>query len=67
MTDQQLAHPAFAQPDDPSAVIWRYVDASKFGWLANCGRLFMPSADRLGDALEGSSPRARLKVVTRSS
>jgi hypothetical protein len=48
MTDQQYVHPAFPQPDDPSVVIWRYVDASKFEWLVNCGRLFMPAPIGLG-------------------
>jgi hypothetical protein len=61
MTDQHHVHPAFPQPDDPSAVIWRYLDASKFEWLVNCKRLFMPSADRLGDPLEGSTPSGELE------
>jgi hypothetical protein len=61
MTEQPYIHPAFPQPDDPSAVIWRYMDASKFEWLVDCARLFMPNADRLGDPLEGSTPPGELE------
>ncbi len=66
MTGQPYIHPAFPEPDDPSAVIWRYMDAPKFEWLVNCGRLFMPSADRLGDPLEGSTPPGDLVVAAGS-
>ncbi len=55
MTVQTDNRPAFPQPDDPSAVIWLYMDAPKFEWLVNCARLFMPNADRLGEP-------ARLRV-----
>ena len=37
------------------------MDVSKFKWLVNCARLFMPSADRLGDPLEGSTPPGELE------
>lgn len=37
------------------------MDASKFEWLVNCGRLFMPRADRLGDPLEGSTPPGEIE------
>ena len=60
MTDQQYIHPAFPQPD-PTVTLWRYMDASRFRWLAEHGRLFMPSADRLGDPLEGTTPPGELK------
>jgi hypothetical protein len=53
-------HPAFLQPDDPSVIIWRYVDMHKFEWLLENRRLFMPSASRLGDPLEGSTPCGEL-------
>ena len=49
-------HPAFPQPDDLAARIWRYMDREKFEWLVNEGRLFMPAAGELGDPLEGSTP-----------
>jgi hypothetical protein len=61
MADQPYIHPAFPQPDAPSIVIWRYMDASKFEWLVNWGRLFMPSADRLGDPFEGTTPLGELE------
>jgi hypothetical protein len=67
MTDQPYVHPAFPQPNDPSIVIWRYMDAPKFEWLINCGRLFMASADRLGDPLEGSTPESELEWRRRQS
>jgi hypothetical protein len=43
------------------------MDAPKFEWLINCGRLFMPSADRLGDSLEGSTPPGELEWWQRES
>ncbi len=49
-------HPSFPQPDDPSQVIWRYMDSDKFEWLLEHERLFMPTADNLGDPREGSTP-----------
>jgi hypothetical protein len=60
MTDQPYVHPAFPQPD-PAVILWRYMDASRFRWLAEHTRLFMPSADRLGDPLEGTTPHGELK------
>jgi hypothetical protein len=53
-------HPSFPQPDDPSQAIWRYMDASKFDWLLNEQRLFMPTADNLGDPREGSTPPGQI-------
>lgn len=36
------------------------MDVSKFEWLLNNERLFMPTADKLGDPLEGSTPRGEI-------
>jgi hypothetical protein len=55
------SHPAFPQPGDPSAVPWRYMRIDKFKYLLDCSRLVMPSADRLGDPLEGTTPEGDLK------
>lgn len=55
---QGVQHPSFLQPDDPDISVWRYLDFSKFEWLAQEGRLYMGTADRLGDILEGSMPQA---------
>jgi hypothetical protein len=35
--------------------------ADKFRWLAEHRRLFMPTADRLGDPLKGTTPPGELK------
>jgi hypothetical protein len=49
-------HPAFPEPEDKNTRLWRYLDFSKFEWLAHQMRLFMPNAARLGDPLEGTQP-----------
>ena len=49
-------HPAFPEPEDKETLLWRYQDFSKFEWLANEKRLFMPNAASLGDPLEGTQP-----------
>lgn len=59
--DDQYQHPAFPQPDDLNVNLWRYLDVEKFDWLVSCGRLFMPTADRLGDPLEGTRPDGDLE------
>jgi hypothetical protein len=56
-----VIHPAFPQPDDASAVIWRYMDFTKFKWLVDCRRLLMPRADQLGDPYEGTVPHGDLE------
>lgn len=54
-------HPSFPQPKDQSALIWRYMDIDKFSWMTEWGRLYMPSADQLGDGFEGTTPLGDLK------
>ena len=49
-------HPAFPQPHDFAAKLWRYLDTEKFAWMVENGRLLMPSASKLGDPLEGTRP-----------
>lgn len=58
---QPDAHPSFPQPDSDSQIIWRYMDSDKFEWLLDHGRLFMPTADNLGDPREGSTPPGEIK------
>lgn len=53
---EQPNHPAFPQPDDPSTVLWRYMNADRFEWLVTNRRLFMSRPDQLGDSLEGTTP-----------
>jgi hypothetical protein len=59
--EQIYRHPAFPQPDNESVILWRYMDVSKFNWLVEFGRLFMPSADRLGDPREGTTPPGEIE------
>lgn len=55
-----VSHPSFPQPTNPDATLWRYLDVSKFEWLVEARRLYMPTADRLGDHLEGTTPQAEI-------
>jgi len=52
----EIQHPAFPQPIDLKVKLWRYLDIEKFEWLLENKRLFMPTAEDLGDPLEGSQP-----------
>jgi hypothetical protein len=52
----EYQHPAFPPRPDPDVVLWRYLDFEKFDCLLSTGRLIMPSAQFLGDPLEGTSP-----------
>jgi hypothetical protein len=60
MTTEIYQHPAFPQPDDPQAVLWRYLDFDKFTWLVTERRLLMPAAEQLGDPFEGTTPQGEL-------
>ena len=46
-------HPAFSPPND-DAVLWRYMDFTKFISLLDEGALFFARADKLGDPFEGA-------------
>jgi hypothetical protein len=59
MSDQ-YQHPAFPPPRHPDVVLWRYLDFEKFEWFVGNRRLFMPSAQFLGDPLEGTTPAGHL-------
>jgi len=59
--NEPVNHPAFPQPDDDSIILWRYMDASKFKWLVENALLFMPSANHLGDPLEGTAPEGHIE------
>jgi hypothetical protein len=64
MTEVPYIHPAFPQPADRNETLWRYVDAVKFEWLLATGRLFMPTADKLGDPFEGTTRTGSLNGGT---
>jgi hypothetical protein len=53
-------HPAFPQPPNPNAKVWRYIDAMKFRHLVSTNSLYMPRTDCLGDEFEGSTPAAEV-------
>lgn len=53
-------HPSFPQPESPSVSLWRYMDFPRFEWMAENERLFIPTADNLGDPLEGTTPQAEI-------
>ncbi|RFC37290.1 MAG: hypothetical protein DID92_2727743266 [Candidatus Nitrotoga sp. SPKER] len=55
MSDE-YQHSAFPPPPHPEVLLWRYLDFEKFDWLVSNRRLFMPSAQFLGDPLEGTTP-----------
>ncbi len=55
-----IEHPAFPQPSNLNARVWRYLDYWKFEWLLSERRLAMPAADKLGDEFEGSTPQAEI-------
>ena len=46
-------HPAFSPPSD-DAVLWRYMDFTKFVSLLDRSALFFARADKLNDPFEGS-------------
>jgi len=54
--NEQYQHPAFPKPAQDGIKIWRYMHISKFKWLIENQRLFMPVAYKLGDPLEGTEP-----------
>jgi hypothetical protein len=51
-------HPDFAQPKNPKAAIWRYMDLAKFVRLLQTRRLYFARSDLLGDKFEGSNTLA---------
>lgn len=55
-------HPAFPQPQDLNAAIWRYMGIDKFESLVATQTLYMARADLLGDAYEGTTPRGELAM-----
>ncbi len=46
-------HPSFLPPS-PDAVLWRYMDFTKFASLIDTESLFFAKSDKLGDPFEGS-------------
>jgi hypothetical protein len=51
-------HPAFPQPPDFSAKIWRYIDFTKFVSFSDGSKLYLARLDQMPDPFEGSLSRA---------
>jgi hypothetical protein len=52
-----VEHPAFPQPTDQNAAIWRYMTFDKFESLVTSRTLYMRRADKFpGDEFEGTTP-----------
>jgi hypothetical protein len=54
-------HPAFPQPSDRDAFVWRYQDFDKFASLVKTSRLYMRRADLFDkDQFEGTTPQGEI-------
>jgi len=51
------AHPVFAQPDDETVKVWKYMDFTKLVSLIDSRRLHFTRVDKFDDPFEGSWPR----------
>jgi hypothetical protein len=62
---QQEFHPAFCQPSDENAAIWRYMDFPKFAWMLTYRKLFVPHISLLlhQDPFEGSTTSVRYEKM----
>jgi hypothetical protein len=59
--NEEHDHPAFPQPSDRNALIWRYQDFDKFELLVTTGRLYMRRADLFNkDEFEGTTPQGEI-------
>jgi hypothetical protein len=60
--DEEHDHPAFPQPVDRNALIWRYQDFVRFVALVETGRLYMRRADLFDkDQFEGTTPEGEVE------
>ncbi len=57
-TDSARAAPSLLVPRDPHAIIWRYLNFSKFVALLEGGVLYFPYTEQFSDAREGMDRRA---------
>ncbi|WP_338692821.1 hypothetical protein V5279_42270 [Bradyrhizobium sp. 26S5] len=59
--NEHYDHPAFPQPADRNALVWRYQDFDKFASLVTTGRLYMRRADLFNkDQFEGTTPQGEI-------
>ena len=54
-------HPSFTPPCN-NAVLWRYMDFTKFISLLDTSSLFFARADKLGDLFEGTYSRVNMAL-----
>jgi hypothetical protein len=52
----------FTPPDDPDALLWRYINFTKLVSLLETRSLYFARADTLGDPFEGSFTRASVEA-----
>ena len=57
----QDEHRSF-NPPEPTAVLWRYMDFTKFVSLLDTQSLYLARSDQLGDPFEGSTPRMNVTL-----
>ena len=58
-------HPVFTHPPRQDAMIWRYMDFTKFVSMLEHQGLFMSRVDLLGDPFEGSIPESNRGALMR--
>jgi hypothetical protein len=61
---ENLGHPCFPQPDDPSVRVWRYIDLPKLMSMMTRRELVLNRVDSLPDKFEGRSGRHFHAVMT---
>ena len=57
MIDLNSTAREFHNPSPADAILWRYMDFTKFVSLLETRTLFLARADKLGDPFEGSVPK----------
>ena len=64
--NEEHEHPAFPQPRDRNATVWRYQDFDRFKSLVETGRLYMRRADLFDkDKFEGTTPQGEIDYWAR--
>lgn len=58
-----IDHPAFCQPPDTSARLWRYMDLARLVALLDTRSLYFARTDQLADPFEGSLSRSEFEEL----
>jgi len=56
------SHPCFQAPENPNALIWRYMDFTKFVALLDTQSLYFARSDRFDDPYEGATSHANFDL-----